>query len=178
MLELTGVQCGRISSVSGWQTVFIIQSGGQLNLDSAASFKLLCQTYHDQSCCSPTDSWKKSKKKKPQRAFVFEQVQDKAGARGKRIHLIWSQLAAHAYRNGQWGKGKCLPPLSFPLSPSPCLLACFPQETRAGGWALWWPSVTFKPLPSGSLRGGLCERRWGGAQRGPSEHRERRRKKK
>lgn len=64
-------------------------------------------------------------------------------------------------------------PLAF-LSPSPCLLACFPQETRAGGWALWWPSVTFKPLPSGSFRGALW-RRWGGGgmQRGPSEHRER-----
>lgn len=47
------------------------------------------------------------------------------------------------------------------LSPSPCLLACFPLETRAGGWALWWPSVTFKPLPSGSFRGALW-RRWGG----------------
>lgn len=58
------------------------------------------------------------------------------------------------------------------LSPSPCLLACFPLETRAGGWALWWPSVTFKPLPSGSFRGALW-RRWGGTQRGPSEHRER-----
>lgn len=49
-------------------------------------------------------------------------------------------------------------PLAF-LSPFPCLSACFPQETRAGGWALWWPSVTFKPLPSGSFRGALW-RRW------------------
>lgn len=38
-----------------WQTMFIIQPGGQLNLDSTASFKLLCQIYHDQSCCSPMD---------------------------------------------------------------------------------------------------------------------------
>lgn len=47
---------------------------------------------------------------------MFEQEQDKDRARGERIHLIWSQLAAHAYRYGQWGKGKCLPPLSFLLS--------------------------------------------------------------
>lgn len=47
--------------------------------------------------------------------FVFEQ--DKARARGERTHLIWSQLAAHAYRNGQWAKGEGLPPLSCPLSP-------------------------------------------------------------
>lgn len=58
MLELTRVQCGWISSISGWQTVFIIQSVGQLNLDSAASFKLLVQTYHDQSSYSPMDGWK------------------------------------------------------------------------------------------------------------------------
>lgn len=51
-------------------------------------------------------------------------------------------------------------PLAF-LTPSPCLLACFPLETRAGGWALWWPSVTFKPLPCGSFRGALW-RSWGG----------------
>lgn len=57
-------------------------------------------------------------------------------------------------------------PLAF-LSPSPCLLACFPQETRAGGWALWWPSVTFKPLPCGSFRGALWRSWWegGGAER-------------
>ena len=40
-------------------------------------------------------------KMKIQRAFVFEQEQDKARVRGERIHLIWSQLAAHAYRYGQ-----------------------------------------------------------------------------
>lgn len=52
-------------------------------------------------------------------------------------------------------RAKCLslPPLS--------LLACSPQRHEPGR-ALWWPSVTFKPLPSGGFGGG-----WG-----PSEHRE------
>lgn len=37
------------------------------------------------------------KKWKHRASFVLEQKQDKARARGERIHLIWSQLAAHAY---------------------------------------------------------------------------------
>lgn len=75
-------------------------------------------------------------KTKTQRAFVFEQEQDKARARGERIHLIWSQLAAHAYRNGQWGKGKCLPSLSFPLSLSLSLGVLPPGDTSRGLGAL------------------------------------------
>lgn len=75
-------------------------------------------------------------KMKTQRAFVLEQEQDKAMARGERIHLIWSQLAAHAYRNGQWGKGKCLPPLSFPLSLSLSLGVLPPGDTSRGLEAL------------------------------------------
>lgn len=47
------------------------------------------------------------------------------------------------------------------LCPSSCVLACLPHETRAGGWALWWPSVTFKPLPWGTFRGFFL----GGAER-------------
>lgn len=78
------------------------------------------------------DGWKS----KTQRAFVFEQERDKARARGERIHLIWSQLAAHAYRNGQWGKGKCLPPLSFPLSLSLSLSVLPPGDTSQGLGAL------------------------------------------
>lgn len=70
---------------------------------------------------------------KTQRAFVFEQEQDKARARGERIHLIWSQLAAHAYRNGQRGKGKFLPPLSFPLSLSLSLTVLPPSPPSPPG---------------------------------------------
>lgn len=56
---------------------------------------------------------------------MCEHERDTARARGERIHLIWSQLAAHAYRNGQWGRegGERLPPLSCSLSLSPSL-AC------------------------------------------------------
>lgn len=63
---------------------------------------------------------------------MFEQEQDKARARGERIHLIWSQLAAHAYRNGQWGEGKCLPPLSCPLSLSPVSWRAPPRRHEPG----------------------------------------------
>lgn len=64
---------------------------------------------------------------------MFEQVQDKARARGERIHLIWSQLAAHAYCNGQWDKGKCLPPLSCPLSLIPWFLGVPPPGDTSRG---------------------------------------------
>lgn len=67
---------------------------------------------------------------------MFEQEQDKARARGERIHLIWSQLAAHAYRDGQRGNGEGLPPLSFPLSLSLSLGVPPPGDTRRGLGAL------------------------------------------
>lgn len=77
-----------------------------------------------------------AEKIKTQRAFVPEQGQDKARARGERIHLIWSQLAAHAYRNGQWGAGECLPPLRFPLSLTLLLGVLPPWDTSRGLGAL------------------------------------------
>lgn len=77
-----------------------------------------------------------AEKIKTQRAFVFEQKQDTARARGERIHLIWSQLPAHAYHNGQWGKDKCLPLLSFPLSLTLSLGVLPPGDTSRGLGAL------------------------------------------
>ena len=64
---------------------------------------------------------------------MFEHEQDKARARGERIHLIWSQLAAHAYRNGQWGARASVSLPSAFLSPLALSLGVPPPRRHEPG---------------------------------------------
>lgn len=73
-----------------------------------------------------------AEKIKTQRAFVFEQKQDKARARGERIHLIWSQLPAHAYHNGQWGQGQVSPSPKLSSLPHPVSWRASPRRHEPG----------------------------------------------
>lgn len=87
------------------------------------------------------------------------------GARGERIHLIWSQLAPHAYRYGQWGPGECLPPLSFWVSCFPASLGVRPpRDTSQGAGRSDGQAWHLNPCPV-VASGELCWKSWGVEER-------------